>query len=106
MRLKNQLAVFESGTDGGAVCDFAGDQAVGELCFKMLLNKPFKRTRPISRFSLYDARLNGAGYLCKCLGVDDSRLTKDIYETGKFDWGDNELTLSDSVIRVASTYLR
>ena len=60
----------------------------------------------IARFSLYDARLNGAGYLCKCLGVDDSRLTKDIYETGKFDWGDNQLTLSDSVIRVASTYLR
>lgn len=60
----------------------------------------------ISRFSLYAARLNGAGYICKCLGVETSRLTKDIYETGKFDWGDNELTLSDSVIKVARTYLR
>ena len=66
-------------------------------------NDPQKR---IARFSLYDAQLNGAGYLCKSLGVDDSRLTKDIYETSKFDWGDNELTLSDSVIKVARTYLR
>ena len=60
----------------------------------------------ISRFSLYDARLNGAGYLCKCLGAEDSRLTKDIYETGKFSWGADELRLSDSVYKVARAYLR
>jgi hypothetical protein len=42
--LEHQLLTFHSGADGGAVGDFAGDQAAGELCFKMMLDEPFERT--------------------------------------------------------------
>ncbi|WP_136063154.1 hypothetical protein [Pontiella sulfatireligans] len=59
----------------------------------------------ISQFSLYDSRLNGGAYILKCLGVDESRLSKDIYETAKFNWEADELTLSESVTRVVSAYL-
>lgn len=71
---------------------------------RMGLKKADPQNR-ISQFSLYDARLNGAAYMLKCLGVDQSRLAKDIYETAKFDWAAEELTLSDSVSRVVIAYL-
>ncbi len=63
---------------------------------------PADKKNRISRFSLYDARLNGAGYLLKCLDVDDGRLSKDVYETAKFLWDDRQLILSDSLLLVGS----
>jgi hypothetical protein len=67
---------------------------------------PADKQDRISRFSLYDTRLNGASYVIKCLEAEQSRLSKDIYESGKFSSGENQLILSDSVYRVARTYLR
>jgi len=61
---------------------------------------PADKQNRISRFSLYDARLNGASYLVKCLGVDDGRLGKDIYESSKFGWDDRQLILSDSLLLI------
>lgn len=64
---------------------------------------PADKQNRISRFSLYDARLNGASYLVKCLGVENSRLGKDIYESAKFAWEDRQLILSDSLLPFLSS---
>ena len=66
---------------------------------RMGLNSRDKRDR-ISRFSLYDSRLNGGAYLAKCLDIDETRYSKDVHESGKFNWGDNQLILSDSLLIV------
>jgi len=63
---------------------------------RMGLHESDKQNR-ISRFSLYDSRLNGASYITKCLGVESGRFVKDVYETSKFGLGDNQLILSDSI---------
>jgi len=66
---------------------------------RMGLHESDKQNR-ISRFSLYDSRLNGASYITKCLGVESGRFCKDVYESAKFGLGDNQLILSDSISAV------
>lgn len=72
---------------------------------RMGLNEKDTNLR-ISRWSIYQAHLNGASYIVKCLDGMESRDLADKYEAGKFVWGNNELTLSDSVFKVVSAYLR
>jgi len=63
---------------------------------------PVERRR-VSRFSIYDARLNGAAYITKCLGIEEEgRYMKDVYESGKFGLGDCRLILSDSLSKLAA----
>lgn len=72
---------------------------------KMGLNPNDSQDR-ISQWSIYDDRLNGSAYILKCLVDDESRIFKDIYETGKFsNLEDRQLILSDSVIQVVQSYL-
>lgn len=86
--------------DGSLDCGNRLTHALEGKWARLGLNPADKQNR-ISRFSLYDARLNGASYIIKCLGAEDSgRLSKDIYETAKFMWDDRQLILSDSVHRV------
>lgn len=78
--------------------------ALEENWGRMGLNPKDGQNR-ISRFSLYDSRLNGGSYLCKCLGIEENRISKDIYESGKFGSVLTDLTLSHSVERVCIAYL-
>lgn len=66
---------------------------------------PKDKQKRLSRFSLYDARLNGAAYLIKCLG-GDSRLAADAHETRRFFQDSTELTISDSIHAYKAAYLR
>ena len=54
----------------------------------------------MARVYEFDPRLNGEGYILKCLGYADPA---DYYESAKFGGGHCQLMLSDSVYRVAKT---
>lgn len=63
---------------------------------------PADEQNRISRFSLYDARLNGAAYITKCLGDERGRLARDAYEFAKFGVAGRQLILAESVLKVAA----
>ena len=103
MALRGARLVTHKG--GGSSWQNPTTHALHAKWARMGLNEADTNPR-ISRWSIYQAHLNGAAYIVKCLEGLEGRHLADRYETGKFIWGDNELTLSDSVSKVVSAYLR